>query len=189
TTNVDVYDGDPYVSAGNNSSLYGVTRGLVKFPTPTGIPAGAQITGAQVRMWTTYDYGASEGFVDVHKLNTPFNEHGATWTKAASGTNWTTPGGDFDATPLSTVGGSTGITNDPEWENWNVTSAVKSWVATPSTNDGLLLKMHDESAATQRAMFLSSEGQEPMLRPTLEVTYLAQSADAAYYAPDTPSVM
>jgi RHS repeat-associated protein len=189
TTNVDVYDGDPYVSAGNNSSYYGVTRGLVKFPTPTGIPTGAQITDAKLRMWTTYDYGATTGFVDVHKLTRGFTETTATWNQAASGTAWTTPGGDFDPSVLSTVGGATGITNDPEWESWDVSPAVRSWVATPSSNYGLLLKMHDESVASQRVMLLSSEGREPMLRPTLEVTYLQKTAASTYYAPDTPARM
>src|SRR5258705_12661828 len=44
--------------------------------------------------------------------------------------------------------------------------------------------MRDESVATQRAMLLSSEGAEPMLHPTLQVTYL----EPALCVPRTPSV-
>ncbi|HEX6498205.1 MAG TPA: DNRLRE domain-containing protein, partial [Micromonosporaceae bacterium] len=189
TTNVDVYDGDHYVSAGNNSSYYGVTRGIVKFPALSDIPSTAQIASAKLRMWTTYDYGAFDGYVDVHKLTRGFSETTATWNNASSTTAWTTPGGDYDPTVLDTVGGNYGITNDPEWEVWDVTSAAQSWLANPSSDYGLLLKMHDESVATQRVMLLSSEGAEPMLRPTLEVTYLEKTPQSTYYAPDTPARM
>ena len=186
TTNVDVYDGDPYVSAGNNSSYYGVTRGLVKFPALTALPAGAQVTDAKLRMWNTYNYGATTGLVDAHRLTRGFTETTATWAKADATNAWTTPGGDYDPAVLDNV---TGITNDPEWEVWDVTTAARTWLGTPASNYGLLLKMHDESVASQRVMLLASEGQEPLLRPTLEITYLQKTAASTYYAPDTPARM
>jgi RHS repeat-associated protein len=185
--NVDVYDGDPYVSAGNNSTFYGDTRGLVKFPTLTGIPAGAQVTDAQLRMWNNSVFpGTVSDFVDVHRLTRAFTETTATWNKADATTAWTTPGGDYVPAALS---GVDGLTNDPEWQRWDVKAAVNTWLATPAANYGLLLKMRDEVPASARVMLLASEGTEPMLRPTLEVTYLEPTPAATYHAPYTPARM
>jgi RHS repeat-associated protein len=186
-TNVDVYDGDPYVSPGNNSTFYGDTRGLVKFPTLTGIPADAQITAADLRMWaTTVIPGTVGDVIDVHRLTRAFSETTATWNRASSTTAWTTPGGDYDPAPMDNHGG---LTNDPEWQFWDVRPAVRQWLADPSSNFGLLLKMHDEVPQSVRVMLLSSEGSEPMLRPTLEVTYLEPTPASTYHAPFTPARM
>jgi hypothetical protein len=38
-----------------------------------------------------------------------------------------------------------GFTNDPEWETWDVKAAVNTWLGTPTSNHGLLLKMRNES--------------------------------------------
>ncbi|MFE9207576.1 polymorphic toxin-type HINT domain-containing protein [Micromonospora sp. NPDC007230] len=59
---------------------------------------------------------------------------------------------------------------------------------TPASNYGLLLRQRDEVNQTARAMLLSSEGEEPLLRPTLEVTYLEQTGESTYYAASTPTV-
>ena len=188
TENVDVYDGDPYVSPGNNSGFYGDTRGLVKFSALTGIPANARITSAQLRMWNTSLFPGTDTdeFVDVHQLTRAFNETTATWNQAAAGVPWTTPGGDFRSAALS---GDNGFTNDPEWASWQVRSAVEEWLANPASNHGLLVKQRDEVSATARAMLLSSEAQESMLRPTLEVTYLQPTAESTYHASATPELM
>jgi YD repeat-containing protein len=187
-TNVNVYDGDPYVAVGNNSTVYGDTRGLVKFTDLSGVPAGAQVVDARLQLWNTYLYPGTvtDGKADVHRLTRAFDETTATWNKASSSTAWTTPGGDYDPVAESFFGG---FTNDPEWESWTVTNTVKSWLATPASNHGLLLRMRDEAVATQRAMLLSSEAAEPMLRPTLQVTYLEPTPASTYYAPYTPARM
>jgi RHS repeat-associated protein len=187
-TNVNVYDGDPYVSAGNNSPFYGDTRGLVKFGNLAGIPAGAQVVDAQLRTWNTYLYPGTDTdeWVDVYRVTRAWDETTATWTKANATTSWTAPGGDY-ATPA--LSGFNGFTNDPEWETWDVRSAVNTWLTDPSSNYGLLLKMRDEVSSTARAMLLSAEGSEPMLRPTLQVTYLEPTPASTYYAPVTPALV
>ncbi|WP_203776560.1 DNRLRE domain-containing protein, partial [Paractinoplanes deccanensis] len=170
TTNVNSYAGDPYVSPGNNSTLYGDTRGLVRFPI-SGIPADAQVTDAQLRMWNVALYPGTDTdeYVDVYKLTKGFDQTKATWKTTDGTTTWGTDGGAYDT---SWSAANNGFTNDPEWATWNVTPAAKSWVATPGGNYGLLLKQRDEVNQTARAMLLSSEASEPMLRPALEVTYL-----------------
>ncbi|MEV6815676.1 DNRLRE domain-containing protein, partial [Micromonospora sp. NPDC051296] len=188
TQNVNVYDGDPYVGVGNNSTVYGDTRGLVKFPTLTGIPDDAQVVNAELRMWNTYLYPGTNTneYVDVYRLTRTFDETTATWQRASSATAWNTAGGDYDT---SWKAGFNGFTNDPEWSTWDVTSPVKGWVVTPDSNHGFLLRQRDEVSQTARAMLLSSEGAEPLLRPTLEVTYLEQTAESTYYAAETPQLL
>ncbi|MEV1143676.1 DNRLRE domain-containing protein [Micromonospora sp. NPDC049799] len=186
--NISIYDGDRYIGVGNNSTVYGDTRGLVKFANLAGIPSTAKVVDAQLRLWTAYNYGPndpSSGTVDVHELRQNFAETTATWSQASTGVAWT-GGGDYTATPLS---GFNGFTNDPEWETWDVTAAAAKWVVNPATNYGLLLKMKDEAANNQRVMMLNSEAPEPLLRPTLEVTYLEQTAESTYYAASTPQTL
>ncbi|WP_344300529.1 DNRLRE domain-containing protein [Paractinoplanes deccanensis] len=184
TTNVNSYAGDPYVSPGNNSTLYGDTRGLVRFPI-SGIPADAQVTDAQLRMWNVALYPGTDTdeYVDVYKLTKGFDQTKATWKTTDGTTTWGTDGGAYDT---SWSAANNGFTNDPEWATWNVTPAAKSWVATPGGNYGLLLKQRDEVNQTARAMLLSSEASEPMLRPALEVTYLEQTPESTYYAAQMP---
>ncbi|MET7818024.1 DNRLRE domain-containing protein [Micromonospora zamorensis] len=186
TTNVNVYDGDPYVGVGNNSPAYGVTRGVVKWSSLAGaIPTNAQVTAAQLRMWNiSLQPGLDKSqYVDVYKLNRSFVESSATW-KTYDGTNAWTAGGDYDT---SWKAGFNGFTNDPEWETWDVTSPVKGWVATPNTNNGLLLRMRDEANQNARMMMLASEAEDPIFEPTLEVTYLEQTPESTYYAAKTPT--
>ncbi|MFE9653200.1 DNRLRE domain-containing protein [Micromonospora sp. NPDC006431] len=187
TENVDVYDGDPYVSPGNNSTYYGDTRGLIKFPALTGIPTDAQVVDAELRMYNTYLYPGTDTdeYVDVYKLKRNFTETKATWNTYDGVNAWTTAGGDYDTAWKAST---TGITNDPEWQTWDVTPAVDGWLKNSASNNGLLLRQRDEVNQTARAMLLSSEGAEPMLRPTLEVTYLEQTAESTYYAASTPTV-
>jgi RHS repeat-associated protein len=184
--NVDVYDGDPYVGVGNNSTYYGDTRGVVKFPSLPGVPAGARVLDAQLKLWTVYNYGATTGQLDVHALTRSFSETTATWNRASSATAWTTPGGDYTPAAASSV---TGVTDNPGWQSWTTTGIVQGWLADPTTNHGLLVKMRDEVASTQRVMLLSGEGAEPLLRPKLVVTYLEKTPEQTYYAPTTPERM
>ncbi|GAA1874239.1 golvesin C-terminal-like domain-containing protein [Asanoa iriomotensis] len=188
TENVDVYDGDPYVGPGNNSTVYGDSRGVVTFPTLTGIPADARVVDAQLRMFNTSLFPGTDTdeYIDVYRLTKTFDETTATWQRASTATAWTTAGGDYDT---SWKAGNNGFTNDPEWATWDVTPPVKGWVSTPTSNTGFLLRMRDEVGATARAMLLSSESEEPLLRPTLEVTYLEQNAESTYYAATTPKIV
>src|SRR5574341_938908 len=155
-------------------------------PSLTGIPTGARVLDAQFQMWAVTTIGATTGLLDVHALTRSFDEAAATWNRASSTTLWTRPGGDFNATAASSV---TGVTNDPEWQSWTTTGVVQGWLTTPSTNHGLLVKMRDEVASSQRSMLLSGEAAEKLLQPKLVVTYLEKTSESTYHAPYTPARM
>ena len=172
-----------WLSVGNNSATYGDTRAVLKFPA-LGIPTTARVLDANVRLWGTQTATDTAGArYELRPLTRDFDEAAATWAKANATTNWTTAGGDFGA-----VTADTGAkTNDPARHDWNVTSLAQSWVTTPSSQQGVVLKMADEAASQERTLFLSSEGTEPRLHPRIVVTYIDSTTESTYYAPQTPA--
>ncbi|MFJ7494648.1 DNRLRE domain-containing protein [Streptomyces sp. NPDC097727] len=186
-THDTIDEGGPknWLSVGNNSATYGDTRALLKFPA-LGIPATARVLDANVRLWSTQTAQDTTGAIyELRPLTRDFDEATATWVKAGASTNWTTPGGDFGAVTADTGAKS----NDPARHDWNVTSLAQSWVTTPSSQQGVVLKTADEAASQERTLFLSSEGAEPRLHPKIVVTYIDSTTESTYYAPQTPARM
>jgi RHS repeat-associated protein len=193
TTGHDVLDGRAWVSVGNNSATYGTTRTLAKFTT-TAVPAGVTVLDADLSLWGMGSFGTGATTYNLHRLTGvtgAFSETAATWNNVTSTTPWTTPGGDYAATVLSSLSGFD-VADEPQWRTWsgqNVDSTVQGWVNTPSSNFGFLVKVANEATPTQRTLFLSSEAAEPLLRPRLVVTYTEKTPDNTYHAPATPERM
>ncbi|NGO78156.1 DNRLRE domain-containing protein [Streptomyces sp. YC504] len=178
-----------WLSVGNNSGTYGTTRALLDFPGAEAIPAGARVLDAQLDLWGfTTSTGTNGAIYEARGLTRDFDESAASWTKANATTNWTAAGGDMDAAVSDTVGT---VTNDPARQSWSLTSLAQKWVADPASNHGVAVRLKDESAAgpQERTMFLSSEAEEPQLRPQLVVTYLSKSTENTYFSPYTPARM
>ncbi|MFF4522464.1 golvesin C-terminal-like domain-containing protein [Streptomyces bluensis] len=183
-----ITDGVPqnWLTVGNNSTAYGKTRTLLKFPA-LGIPSTARVLDAQVRLWGSQSTTSTGGAVyEMRPLTKDFDEATATWVKADATTNWATPGGDHGATVADTA---PAMSNDPARHDWNVTSLAQSWVSTPGSRQGLIIKMQDEAASQERTVFLSSEAAEKRLHPRMAVTYIDSTTESTYYAPATPARM
>lgn len=192
----DTMFGEPWLYAGNNIAPYGITRSLVKFPALTAIPTTAKVVKSEVRLWNREVNATGSPVWQMHGLNRDFNELQATWTKANSTTNWTAAGGDFgaviDVEPDPAIPpdpADPNWTNDPTRRRFTATSLVQNWVATPTSNKGVLVKLANETTPQARANFLSSEGEEPELRPELWVTYMEKTPESTYYAPATPEAV
>ncbi|MBA4861320.1 DNRLRE domain-containing protein [Streptomyces sp. PSKA54] len=178
-----------WLSVGNNSSTYGKTRALLKFPGVSAIPANSRVLEGRLDLWGfTTTTGTAGAIYEAHGLTRDFDETAASWNNAASGTAWTTAGGDMDAAVADTVGT---VTNDPARQSWYLSSLAQSWVSDPASNKGVAIRLKDESATgpQERTIFLSSEAEEPQLRPQLVVTYIDKSTDSTYFAPYTPARM
>nr|WP_079001422.1 DNRLRE domain-containing protein [Streptomyces sp. AS58] len=176
-----------WLTVGNNSPTYGTTRALLKFPALSSIPTSARVLDATLRMWGTQTSTENTGALyEMRPLTRDFDEASATWVKADSSTNWTTSGGDFGATVADTV---PAMSNDPARHDWSAASLVQDWVTTPGSQQGVLVKMADESVKQERTVFLSSEASEKKLRPRMVVTYVDSTTDSTYYAPKTPARM
>ncbi|MFJ5772708.1 DNRLRE domain-containing protein [Streptomyces sp. NPDC093094] len=176
-----------WLTVGNNSPTYGTTRAALKFPSLAGVPAGARVLDATMRLWGTQTTTENTGAVyELRPLTRDFDEASATWTKADAATAWTTPGGDAGTTVADTA---PAMSNDPARHDWSVTSLVQGWVNTPASQQGVLLRTADESVKQERTVFLSSEASEKRLRPRLVVTYIDSTTESTYYAPKTPARM
>lgn len=145
-------------------------RSLVRFDlTGTGVLGTVIPRDAQVHygLLGLYSSGAgASGAVDVHALTQDWTT-GATWDSAAIGVPWQTPGGTFAPTPTG-VGGLYDPASTINY--WDLDPAtLQGWVAAPSANLGLLLKLANE--ATPGALGYYS-GQDPGGRhPHLYVSY------------------
>lgn len=191
TTNQDTIQsfgvGQKWLSVGNNSGTYGKTRTALKFPTAS-IPTTATVLESKLYMWGAETTTDTDGAIyELHSLNKDFAETTSTWNSAATGTAWTAPGGDFSGTVSDTVAQVEEVGR--HW--WDATSLTQSWVKTPTSNKGALIKLKDETTTgpQERTLFLASEGEDQQLGPLLRVIYVDATTENTYYAPQTPARM
>jgi len=180
---------EPWLEVGDNSSTYGTARSVFDFGQLGQVPAGSRILDAHLKLWQETTTTNTTGAVyELHGLTRSFTGNQATWKNAATGTAWTTAGGDFSATVGGTV---SGLTNDPNRQNLDATSIVQGWLTTAGSNHGLLVKLKAEtsSSAQERTIFAGPKTAEARLAPQLVVTYLDTSTESTYYAPSTPTDM
>jgi RHS repeat-associated protein len=173
--------GMPWFEVGNDSVVLGKARAVIKFPDLSAIPAGATVQNALMTLWSTQANNAVAAY-EAHALSKDFDETTATWQRASTATAWTTQGGDFTAAAADTVDQLV----TPARHNWDLTTMVKGWVATPTTNHGVLLKVANETTPAEHTLFLSNEAPEFQLRPQLRITYTEKTPDDTYYAPQPP---
>ncbi|WP_307622084.1 DNRLRE domain-containing protein [Streptomyces sp. V3I7] len=193
TTNLDTIGRDgqnqKWLSVGNNTPTNTTekTRAVMKFPTST-IPTTATVLESRLFTWGAETVTGSNGAIyELHGLNKDFNETQATWNSSATGTAWTTPGGDYSATVSDTVA----TVSDVGRHWWDATSLTQGWTRTPASNHGALIKLKDETAAgpQEQTVFLASEASDYQLGPLLRVIYVDSTTDDTYYAPQTPARM
>ena len=183
-TNQNLLDGHAVLEAGNDNTAHGVSRAVVKFPSITGIPTGATVVDAQLRLWQQEKHGVGSSY-EAHALSQDFDQATATWNRASTATAWTTPGGDFAATVADTEG----VSGQPQSHDWHVEQIVTGWLANPVSNHGLLIKAVNETTPLAHGTYMSAEGEEPLFRPKLQVIYMEKTTEDTYYAPSTPQAM
>ncbi|MFD6176168.1 MULTISPECIES: golvesin C-terminal-like domain-containing protein [unclassified Isoptericola] len=193
TTNLNVIqDAGPqsWDMVGNDSSYYGDVRMVAEFD-DWGIPAGARITDASLRMWKTVsEITTAGGVYEARQLTTDFDETTATWNAPKTGATWTKAGGDFGTTALGT---NADFPDGSERVGWDVKSLVQKWADAPTAYRGVMLKMANETLAQEHTLFasreLESKGGLEHSGPRLAITYLDTTPEGTFYAPETPSRM
>ncbi|WP_327249350.1 golvesin C-terminal-like domain-containing protein [Streptomyces sp. NBC_01320] len=191
TTNQDTIQsfavGQKWLSVGNNSTTYGKTRAVLKFPA-TSIPSTATVLENKMYMWGAETTTGTDGAIyELHGLTKDFDETTATWNNLNATTAWTAAGGDMSATVSDTVGTVSEVGR--HW--WDATSLMQSWVKTPTANKGVAVKLKDETTTgpQERTLFLNAEAADPQLRPYMQVIYVDSTTEDTYYAPQTPARM
>lgn len=154
-------------------------RALFNFDLST-LPANAIITSVAFRL-RVQDNDTNSGTatlaLNLHALTQSWTEGSSSWNNAATGTPWTTPGGTFDSTVLSSASVPTkGST--PATYTWNTSAALVNLVQTgANTNSvvGLLLKDSDETGLLRELVrFISKDETGSTLqihRPQLVIEY------------------
>ena len=177
---VDGDAGNNYLWAGTDDNTFAtVRRALLKFNLSS-LPDDAVVTGADLELYldSTQSRTSAGGDYDLKKMTNGWSDN-ATWLQRSAGVSWTKNGGDYDTTNLDVLhltGGTSGF------KTWSVPSTlVQSWLATPSSNYGVMVKQDaGEVQNNELAFFSGSSGSANSGKfPELVVTY--------YEPPTSPS--
>lgn len=160
----------------------GGTRGLVQFDLNAAqIPDGATVIDAVLTLNVATSSGSTAG-VSVHRVTTSWGEGNsnaegdetagaaarpfdATWQFASfGGTQWQQEGGDILGASSSTTVGATGTY---EWFGGGLIDDAQQWLDDAATNFGWLLNLDGPALKS----FVSKDGPDAALAPTLELTY------------------
>jgi len=170
-----------YLNAGAASTNYGSSgalfvqgssaklRSLVKFDLRQ-IPTGTQVSSATLSLYSTLTYN-SPGTIEVHRVTADWDENAASWNNRLSGVPWTTAGGDYDAA----VAGSGSAATSTGWENYSLSSLVQSWLDGSNSNNGVLLRLADETPNSYDQWNSDELANGRSLTPKLTVVYTDNS--------------
>lgn len=108
--------------------------------------------------------------INVYRITNSWT-NGATWNSRGGALgSWTTPGTDYDPTPVATLAFPT-VPNNYSWHSWDVTSLVSDWVDGTYANNGFLLKWNDANDFDRQWGFIGSgEGEACHTPPSLTFT-------------------
>ncbi|MBI5364039.1 MAG: DNRLRE domain-containing protein [Planctomycetes bacterium] len=169
-------------------------RALVKFDVASAIPAGSTIVSAALvlnmsqsavgpvdvrlhRVLASWGEGASNA-TGQEGTGTTAQAGDATWTmRFFPGTPWTTPGGDFAATPSAIHTVDFGP-NDT-WSSLATASDVQAWLNAPSSNFGWIL-IGPEGAGASAKRFDSRTNPTVANRPQLVIDFTPPLVPANY---------
>lgn len=187
----------PHIFVGR-TLFSGLRRGLIRFDIAGNLPAGAVIDNVELTMHMSLGTSSTSGYM-LHRLQSDWGEGtsnsgsgsigsgagggmgapatpgDATWMYAFFDDQpWTNLGGDFD----TMASGSTMVGSVPDDYVWTSTPGmvadVQSWLDSPATNFGWLIKNNEPPAPQGRAKrFDSRENPTPEFRPRLQIDYTA----------------
>ena len=178
--------------AGRTGNAGGLRRALMAFDIAGGgIPAGATINSVTLALTVSNNPSGNStpAVFELHPVSAAWGEGttnsvpggqgdpatpgDATWNfRFFNTSSWTTPGGTFGSlSGTATVGNAVGSTYTFASQSGMVAD-VQSWLNTPASNFGWLLKSASETAGTITARgFFSSEAFSASQRPTLTVDF------------------
>jgi hypothetical protein len=160
-------------------------RGLVQFDVAGGVPRGATVTKARLRLHLSRSLGF-DTTVDLHRVlaswgegasdaddpegqGAPAEEGDATWRYRFFDTvEWSERGGDFDETISASADvGDVGLYT---WESQQLVIDVQDWLDDPGSNFGWMVR-GDEVTHGSAKRFDTRENPNPDNRPRLTIEY------------------
>lgn len=174
----------------------GVRRALMQFDIAGNIPAGSIINSVKLELNQTKLVDSLARNFELHTLTNAWGEGtsfatpgaggqgaapttgDATWNSAIFGsTLWTTVGGDFVSTPSGTTSIGTGGGFFAFNSQSGMVTDVQSWLSTPGSNFGWLVKMTDESTSGTAREF-SSKNIAPAPRLTIDFSAVPEPSSS-----------
>ncbi len=161
-----IHSGMKTTNFGDNPFLYvgggDVNRSVLGFDV-SGIPAVNPVVSAKLKVYVdAYGGGGTLADLAAYKLTTHWNEATVTWKMP-----WTTQGGDFAPTAVSTPIVKTDV---GAWKELDITPWVQEWVSNPAANNGVVLRLINPDSWTFYRL-PSSEYWTPEKAPMLTVEY------------------
>ncbi|MCD6291402.1 MAG: alpha/beta fold hydrolase [Anaerolineae bacterium] len=177
----------PDTNYGANGHLYvrhdgpeTIKNALLRFDLAGRVPPDAWVRAAILGLYV--DGGPATGnelAIDLHRAMREWRASEATWNQPQDGATWAEPGAngkpdDIASDPADTrFVQSTADGHIDRWYGWDVTDLVRTWLATPTANDGVVLRSSppkDEYDEKEEFYFTSSEGYWKK-RPKLTIIY------------------
>ncbi|NNJ79075.1 MAG: DNRLRE domain-containing protein, partial [Xanthomonadales bacterium] len=169
------YGGRNFVQVNENTGNW-VQRPVFRFDLGR-IPAGSTVLSAELEL--RLKSIKTPGAATIHRVARSWVEgtksgtgtaDGATWATYDGTNNWTTEGGDFDASAVSEAA----ITGSETWVRWEIGPLVGQWLS-GEPNNGFLLK---SDGILEEAEFYSKEEADTTLRPKLTISYACECGGA-----------
>ncbi|MDI7743141.1 DNRLRE domain-containing protein [Lysinibacillus fusiformis] len=196
----NIRSGFPTQTGGNDTELgagrsgTNIIRGLLKFDVSS-IPAGSVIISSNMNLWYSSTNNKNPINVSIHNVTKGWTENQANWNSAKTSplTPWTTKGGDYNSSPLST---NIGLSEVPDLAiaeiKWDIpTSIIGNWINNAQNNNGLLLKSDSENTEIYKKFVSSEHTIGNQFHPKIIVTYKtpARLGLEDYWQYDTHSLL
>jgi len=149
-----------------HSSSDGRERMLIKFDLSRLDPS-SYVVEARLYLYAWYRTETYSLNAVAYRVRRHWAESEVTWNHAVGSTLWGAPGcrdalTDYDPGSVAT----TTLSYVNQWYSWDLTEMARDWVATPSSNEGVLIVAQGLSSQYQ---FRPSDVAEASYRPYLEV--------------------
>lgn len=155
--------GETWVATGNNNETHAAFRFELD-----AIPPNSRIINATLSVH--HRNGSDPNVpVDAHRITREWEEDEVNWVRARNGTNWTTPGGDYDAAIVSTTEVGPGVFTRYEWD---ISSLVQDWNDGTVPNFGVLLRTQAPGIFGER--FDTSDYSDATRHPRLTIQYACE---------------
>lgn len=148
-----------------------IRRGIVQFDLSS-IPGNATITSSIFTLTGRGSMGSSP-LMALHRVTRDWTEAGSTWNTYDGSNNWTTAGGDYDATADATM--TPGSQGAGVQHAFTVTALAQEWIG-GTANYGFIVKVDSESGTNKGIIGHSSNAVTDTNRPKLVTQYTVPQA-------------